>query len=56
MRKCQIDAGYNLGWSTGICMDMYLQSWIDFTHDKMIMDDGTECHVIRMLSEPIIDF
>lgn len=51
-----IDGGYSLGWSIGQCMDMYWQSWIDFTHSKVIMDDGRECHIIRIMEEPIIDF
>lgn len=48
----KIDSGDDLGWSTGMNFDYYWQSWIDFSNSKIIMDDGTECHVITMLSEP----
>ena len=51
-----IDDGWSLGWSVGVCLDMYWQSWIDFGHRKMYMDDGTECNVIVMFMEPIPNF
>lgn len=51
-----VEDGWTLGWSVGACMDMYWQNWIDFGHRKITMDDGTECNVITMLMEPIIDF
>lgn len=51
-----LESGWKLGWSTGACMDHYWQPWIDFSHSKIIMDDGRECHVIYMFQEPIIDF
>ena len=44
------------GWSMGMCMDYYWQSWIDFSHDKTIMNDGTECTIIYILEEPVLDF
>ena len=51
-----IDSGYKLGWSTGACLDIYWQTWIDFSHEKVTLDDGLECHIITMQTEPIIDF
>lgn len=51
-----IDAGYTLGWSVGSCMAYYWQNWIDFTHEKVVMDDGLECYIITMLGEPVPDF
>jgi hypothetical protein len=51
-----VDDGWTLGWSVGACMDMYWQSWIDFGHSKIYMDDGTECTLIKMYMEPIVDF
>ena len=51
-----IDGGYKLGWSMGQCMDYYWQSWIDFSHEKIVMIDGTECQAIRICNEPVIDF
>lgn len=51
-----IDGGDTLGWSPGACLDYYWQEWIDFSHSKVEMDDGMECHVIYMLEEPIPNF
>ena len=50
------DAGWNLGWSTGACIEAYWQNWIDFGHKKVTMDDGLECHIITMFQEPLLDF
>ncbi len=47
-----IDSGDELGWSTGMNFDYYWQSWLDFGHSKMVMEDGTECFVITMFAEP----
>lgn len=47
-----IDGGDDLGWSTGMNFDYYWQSWIDFTHSKVTTDDGVECTIITMFSEP----
>jgi hypothetical protein len=52
----QIEGGWKLGWSTGACLDMYWQNWIDFGHKKMVMDDGLECYMIIMYQEPIMGF
>lgn len=51
-----IDSGWKLGWSTGACLDMYWQNWIDFTHKKITLKDGTECLSIIMFQEPILNF
>ena len=51
-----IDAGYVLGWSVGSCLACYWQNWIDFTHEKVVMDDGLECYIVTMQCEPIPDF
>lgn len=51
-----IDGGDEVGWSTGMNLDYYWQTWIDFTHSKFTLDDGTECHKIVMFQEPTPDF
>lgn len=55
-----LESGYKLGWSVGGCMERYWQSWIDFTHDTTIIDDGSEegieCHIIVIQQEPFIEF
>ncbi len=52
----QIEAGQELGWSVGILEAMYWAEWLDFDHEKVVMDDGLECYIIRMRYEPVIDF
>lgn len=47
-----IDGGDDLGWSTGMNFDYYWQSWIDFGHQKVVMDDGLECIIITLFAEP----
>ncbi len=49
-------AGYSLGWTRGANLDVYWQEWIDFDHEKVTMDDGLECHIIKLQCEPIPDF
>lgn len=51
-----VDSGDELGWSTGMNFDYYWQTWIDFAHNKVVMDDGRECHKIVMMSEPCLDW
>lgn len=51
-----VDAGYSLGWSKGLNLAAYWQEWVDFSHSKVVMDDGLECHVIYMMAEPMLDF
>lgn len=51
-----VEPGWNLGWSTGNCMSMYWQQWIDFGHSKVTMDDGLECTVVTIFQEPILNF
>ena len=51
-----IDVGEEYGWTPGACLDMYWQSWIDFSHEHIEMEDGLECCVITMQTEPILNF
>ena len=51
-----IEAGTELGWSLGILEAMHWAQWIEFDHEKVIMDDGLECYIITMRYEPVIDF
>ena len=51
-----IASGDELGWSTSYNFDAYWQTWIDFSHSKTVMNDGRECHIIRMMEEPTIDW
>ena len=47
-----LEHGYDFGWTTGSNMDNYWQTWIDFKHEKVVMDDGLECIVISFAQEP----
>lgn len=51
-----IEGGDKLGWTTCINYDCYWQLWIDFSHSRTVMDDGTDCRIIRILTDPIVDF
>ena len=51
-----IPAGQELGWSSGILESHYWANWIEFDHEKVVMDDGLECYIISMRYEPVIDF
>ena len=51
----RVDYGDHLGWSAFALVEMYWGAWVDFDHEKVVMDDGLECTIIRM-TEPIPDF
>lgn len=52
----RVDYGDYLGWSTGELVETYQYSWIDFHHQKVIMDDGLECTIISIDMEPTFGF
>jgi hypothetical protein len=51
-----LEYGWNFGWSACANSDMYWQTWIDFKHEKTIMDDGLECIIVSFSQEPYPDF
>lgn len=51
-----IKSGFEYGWATGPCFEKYWQSWIDFKHKTVELDDGLECVIITMDQEPILGF
>ena len=51
-----VDYGKFLGWSSGGLMEMAWSDWLDFSHEKVTMDDGLECHIITMSVEPMFDY
>ena len=51
-----VEHGLDFGWSTCANSDMYWQTWVDFHHEKTIMDDGLECIIISFAQEPYPDF
>ena len=52
----KIDGGDDLGWSAAKNFEYYCQSWIDFAHEKVIMDDGLECCIIHIQIEPTFGY
>lgn len=51
----RLEHGDNFGWNTCANMDAYWQTWIDFHHEKVVMDDGLECIIITFAQEPYPD-
>lgn len=51
-----IDGGDALGWSEGGNYAKYWQSWVDFNHHKVVMDDGLECTILSFFEEPYHDY
>ena len=50
------DYGDYLGWYAFSMYDMYWNQWLDFRHQKVVMDDGLECTIIMFVQEPTPDF
>lgn len=51
-----LEHGNDFGWTTDKNMEAYWQKWVDFHHEKVVMDDGLECIIISFAQEPYIDF
>ena len=51
-----LEHGYDFGWSTCANSEAYWQTWIDFHHQKVVMDDGLECIIISFMQDPFPDF
>lgn len=51
-----LEHGYDFGWNTCANMEAYWQTWVDFHHEKVVMDDGLECIIISFMQEPFPDF
>lgn len=45
-----------LGWAEGGNYEMYWQAWVDFNHNRITMDDGTECISIMFIQEPYVGY
>lgn len=51
-----LEQGYDFGWTTFGNKETYWQTWIDFIHEKVIMDDGLECIIVTIVQDPYSDF
>lgn len=47
-----IEGGDELGWSEGGNLARYWQGWVDFSHRKTTMEDGTEYTILTIFQEP----
>lgn len=45
-----------LGWNAAQVYDMSWHAWIEFKHEKVELEDGMECWIITMLTEPTMDY
>lgn len=52
----KIAGGDQLGWSEEKLFETTWCSWLDFRHEKAVMDDGLECHIIYMAAEPSLGY
>ena len=52
----ETEYGNYLGWSAGQLTEMYLKPCIKFGHSKFTFDDGLECTIITLESDPTQDF
>lgn len=51
------DYGSYLGWSAGLLSDHQWSPWLEFGHEKtMLDDDSLECVIITFSLEPMYDF
>ena len=51
----KVDYGEHMGWSSAQMFDMYWSSWLNFSHEKVLLDDNLECTIITM-TDPMVDF
>lgn len=56
LKISNIEGGDDLGWSAAKNFEYYWQSWIDFAHENVTMDDGLECTIIHIQSEPTLGY
>ena len=52
----ETDYGEHLGWSAGGLFEYAWNSWLDFDHQKVTMEDGLECYIITPVVEPMYDY
>lgn len=50
------DYGDHLGWSAAGMYEMYWEQWLDFNHEKFMLDDGLEGYIITYGQEPTPGF
>lgn len=51
-----IDGGDEVGWTPAMNSYDYWQEWVDFSHEKMVDDDGLEYYILRIFQEPRMNY
>jgi len=51
-----IYSGYDLGWTPSFLEEHAWQSWLDFNHQKVILDDGLEVYIVSFYTDPTPNF
>lgn len=51
-----VDYGEYLGWSSSSLMDITWADWLEFEHKKVELEDGMECTIIHIMTEPMYDY
>jgi hypothetical protein len=51
-----VEYGDYLGWSAYEMAETKGDSWLDFRHEKVLIDDDLECTMIVMMYEPMYEF
>ena len=50
------DYGDVLGWNASMLYECHWYSWIEFNHRKVEMEDGMECYILEIVTDPVPDF
>jgi hypothetical protein len=50
------DFGEILGWASFTVYEHQWYSWIEFNHRKVELEDGMECYILEIITEPIPNF
>ena len=51
-----VEGGDEIGWSSYEMSAMYWNPWIEFKHEKVVLDDGLECCILSFTAEPYADY
>lgn len=51
-----VDYGNYMGWSVYELCETQWHNWVEFEHTKVILDDGLECTIVSIRTEPSFDF
>lgn len=52
----ETEYGDILGWNADMINEMQWYKWVEFNHRKVILDDGLECYILEIMTEPVPNF